>query len=126
MITIIPEKQRRKSPMSALEIRKLREGVLRKIAKNPRSCSDLAKDFDLHKKTMMNYLREMNELGQIHATKVVIGSRTSFIWQLGQGEAVGRVYKKKPIPGSMQKQLRVTSWPPVDIPKQGVFAALGL
>lgn len=114
----------KKSPMSRLEVEKMRKRMLTLIAKEPRTCSYLAKLFDLSEKTMMNHLQFLHQLSEIHARQATSGRRTRYMWHLGQGEQIVR--NCKPKPDATVYQNRVASWPPVTCKKQHIWSALGL
>lgn len=117
----------RRKQMSQAQVERLRAGIIDIIGRGPVTCPMLAKQHGMISRTMMNHLMFMKNLGLIHSRKVELGSRAPYTWFLGPGESVVRrkasSLEVKEMP-TVQK--RVTSWPAVQMPKQGIFAALGI
>lgn len=117
----------RRSPLSPEQVATLRAGILALITITPQTCVGLATLYGRNEKTLMNHLRAMRELGQIHAKRTGPNPRDPYEWRLGPGagDAVEpRRYKQKPHASEQPRQERVTSWPPVQVKPQHIWSSV--
>lgn len=118
---------KKKSPMTRLEVRHMRDRILKVLQRGPQNTRYFATMFNATMSSMNPHMKALQTLGLVHSSRTKgFGQHVPYDWHLGPGEPIVHEPKPDMCIGGVPNQGFVKSWPPLNIPKQTPWSALGL